>query len=1006
MKIDTQNQMKSARKLAFKLAVSATFTVEPLEESLRFWMQELDWDAEIEFAPYNQVFQQLLDPTSLLSQNQTGINIILIRFEDWQRYETKVASPTDSTERVKANVQDLVTALNSALGKSSIPHLLCFCPASPEVENQDSQRLEFEKMEAQMVAELSSFGNLYFLRSQDLAAYPVDNYYDPQRDQLGHIPFTPTFFTALGTAIARKLYAVKSPPHKVIVLDCDNTLWKGVVGEDGVDGIEFLPPWKALQTFMVEQQKAGMILCLCSKNNEPDVVEVFDKRSDLILKREHLVAWRINWLPKSENIKSLAAELNLGLDSFIFIDDNPVECAEVQASCPEVLSLKLPIDGDIVQFLHHVWAFDHLKVTAEDQKRTTLYQQNVERTRFQQQTTSIEDFLAGLQLNIEITEPTPDQYSRVAQLTQRTNQFNCTTIRRSEADIQALAEVGLECRMVKVSDRFGDYGIVGVMIFGTSDHTLKVDSFLLSCRVLGRGVEHRMLNHLGEVAKAQNCSGVSLPYIQTKKNLPALNFLEGVGADYKQPTDNGFLFNFPVEIAEKLGYNPVSQTTASTTQDTQKTTISANRDQVHLRKSDRLTRIATELYPPEQVLSQIESQLNQRQLEQPVVQPRTDAENQLAQLWMKLLRVETVGVTDNYFDLGGTSLLAVELFAQIESQWGQKLPLTTLVEAPTVEQLAKVLNAPNHALVRESVVRLHDGEVEPPLFLIHDGDGETLLYRNLARRLQPPRRVYGIQPYSREGVPMLHTRISDMAAYYIEQIRQVQPQGPYLLGGMCAGGVLSFEMAQQLQRQGQSVDMIAILDAADVEAPLRVGRIAQERLSNFSQVFAQGQLLKPHQRLLLITNKVQQKVTNLVRYEVQSKVDRFWTQLQMQLLRFYLDRGLSLPQFLKNLSVRKVYVFAESEYVPPAQFNGEVVLFRATQGQGNDQPFINVYSDPLLGWEKRATQGVKLYEVPGGHSSMLQEPHVKVLAQKMQAHLDQKLTEVSTSEEMLTSVRQ
>ncbi len=382
MKIDTQNQMKSSRKLSVKLAISATFTVEPLEESLRFWMQELDGDAEIEFAPYNQVFQQLLDPTSLLSQNQTGINLILIRFEDWQRYET------------------------------------------------------------------------------------------------------------------------------------------------------------------------------------------------------------------------------------------------------------------------------------------------------------------------------------------------------SEADIQALGEAGLACRMLRVSDCFGDYGIVGVMIFGGSANILKVDSFLLSCRVLGRGVEHRMLNHLGEIAKAQNCSSLTLPYIQTKKNLPALNFLQGVGADYQQPNPDGFLFDFPVEIATTLGYNPVIDPTTSTAQDTQKTAISSNSDQVHLRKSDRLIRISTELYQPEQVLNQIESQLHQRQLEQPVVQPRPDAKYQLAQLWMKLLRVETVGITNNYFDLGGTSLLAVELFAQIESQWGH-----------------------------------------------------------------------------------------------------------------------------------------------------------------------------------MITNKVRQKVTNLVSYEVQSKVDRFWTQLQMRLLRLYLDRKLSRPQFLKNIAV-------------------------------------------------------------------------------------------------------
>ena len=153
----------------------------------------------------------------------------------------------------------------------------------------------------------------------------------------------------------------------------------------------------------------GFLLCLCSKNDESDVLEVFDQRPDMLLKRDHLVSWRINWQPKSQNIRSLAQELNLGLDSFIFLDDNPVECAEVRAGCPEVLTLRLPIDGDIDGFLEHVWAFDRLRVTSEDQQRTAMYKQEAERARFQKQARPIDEFLAGLDLQITISEPAPSR---------------------------------------------------------------------------------------------------------------------------------------------------------------------------------------------------------------------------------------------------------------------------------------------------------------------------------------------------------------------------------------------------------------------------------------------------------------------------------------------------------------------------------------------------------------------------------------------------------------------
>src|SRR6185437_3995515 len=179
---------------------------------------------------------------------------------------------------------------------------------------------------------------------------------------------------------------------------------------------------------------------VCSKNSEEDVREVFAQRLDMPLRHEHFAAWRVNWLPKSENIKSIAQELNLGLDSFIFVDDNPVECAEVEANCPDVLTLQLPENPEeIPQFLKHCWAFDVQKVTAEDARRGEMYRESRQREQLRTQAGSLAEFIAGLNLKIQITPMAPEQLSRVAQLTQRTNQFNLTTIRRTEAEIQQLA---------------------------------------------------------------------------------------------------------------------------------------------------------------------------------------------------------------------------------------------------------------------------------------------------------------------------------------------------------------------------------------------------------------------------------------------------------------------------------------------------------------------------------------------------------------------------------------
>jgi HAD superfamily phosphatase (TIGR01681 family) len=334
-------------------------------------MNELELPAGIEFAPYNQVFQQLLTPSSLLGRNASGLNVVLIRFEDWQKGN---AAP----EQVAT---ELLAAVKAAAAHSSTPFLICVCPPSEAAAADPARVRTFACIEKNLEAEFTALSGVYWLGTTSLAAmYPVKDYYDKSGDELGHVPYTPVFFVALATVIARHFHALNRPAHKVIVLDCDQTLWSGVCAEDGPRGIRLDPARKALQEFMRAQHDAGMLLCLCSKNQETDVLDVFSHRLEMPLRREHFSACRLNWRPKSENLKSLAAELQLGLDSFVLVDDNPLECAEVEANCPEVLTLQLPENIDRVpQFLKHCWVFDHLKLTAEDRRRNQLYRQERKR---------------------------------------------------------------------------------------------------------------------------------------------------------------------------------------------------------------------------------------------------------------------------------------------------------------------------------------------------------------------------------------------------------------------------------------------------------------------------------------------------------------------------------------------------------------------------------------------------------------------------------------------------
>lgn len=606
------------------------------------------------------------------------------------------------------NVDHLIMAAKVMAERSATPHLVGICPPSPDTKVDTGMIAVFAEAEKRLEAELDTIGNLYFMNSAAVTElYPVENYYDAYSDRLGHIPYTPEFFGALGTTLVRKYEALRRPPYKVIVLDCDNTLWGGVAGEDGPAGLHIDENFKALQSAMLSQIENGLVLCLCSKNVESDVWAVFEQRDDMVLKREHIVAARINWEPKSQNIRSLAEELQLGLDSFIFIDDNPVEIAEVQVNCPEVLTLQLPAEVETMPtYLKHWWAFDHLKATAEDKKRTAMYRQNAERQRFQDDSMTLTDFLAGLNLQIDISAMAVDNLDRVSQLTQRTNQFNFTTIRRSAGEIQGLVQSeDLHCLVVQVSDRFGDYGLVGAMLYRFADQAVMVDTFLLSCRVLGRGVEHAMLARMGHIAREQGLSGVDVEYRPTPKNQPALKFIESVGKAYKSASNDGYRFSFPAAEAANISYNPEGPDAAAQAVAEQVEAVAVNSNAKSSKDiTDRFSRIAASLFGTDQILKGIETQpVKERpQVDSVYVAPDSTLERSIAKVWQGVLGIDQVGIHDNFFEMGGTSLIGVRLIAQLRNELSVEMSIVDLFESPTIHMMKGMLsNGNDQAATRE-----------------------------------------------------------------------------------------------------------------------------------------------------------------------------------------------------------------------------------------------------------------------------------------------------------------
>lgn len=502
--------------------IASTYIADVLSSSLNIILQKF-CDQQVCFH-YNQIFQQALLPNSEFNENINGLNVILIRGAD-------LFSPGKDNNRM---ITDLAIALNSLQKTMRVPLLILFTPTQTSTIEEKKY---YSTLENNLKLAIEPNVNTTFVSSEEmqtLSKLPL--LFDNLTEKYGHIPYTMNFYDSLAIFIARKYSLLTRKLYKVIVLDCDGTLWNGIIEEDGIDGLAINGEYLALQQFMVGLFRAGFLLCLCSKNSEESVLNVFKERKEMALDIDkHICSYRINWLPKSANIQSLADELNLGLASFIFIDDNNIECAEVKAALPEVLVIHLPAikskkEDSIsrLDYLQNIWAFDVNSKSSEDEKRTEFYKQNRLRHALKSQSTSYKTFLSSLKIKTNIRKATLKDLERIIQLSQRTNQFNLfpNAISDIEFNERVIQQKSSGCLIIEVSDKYGDYGVVGVVAYDLTNDELVIRSFFLSCRILGREIEYTVINYLAMIAEKYNKKGIRLLFKITDKNIPGIGFLQ------------------------------------------------------------------------------------------------------------------------------------------------------------------------------------------------------------------------------------------------------------------------------------------------------------------------------------------------------------------------------------------------------------------------------------------------------------------------------------------------
>ncbi len=542
---------KKENKDSYRIAIISTFTTTGLSAVLQTLCHEIDIPVTIYETPYAQYMQEILNPKSNLYTYKPDIifflsdpKTIIPEFSDCLVSKKTTAQPINAFKHL--------SNLLMMLQKHTDAHIVCTNFTPPPVNYLGVFSLDYKQNPSSIVHDINR--RLVKLSQKnsrihiyDLSLFFMTHGYEQAHDTklyfLGDYYIAPSMLPQLAYELMGYIKAIKGKGRKCIVLDLDNTLWGGVIGEDGIAGIKLgpTPPGNAyvhFQKILLTLYARGIILAINSANNYDDAMEVFEKHPHMILKKEHFAATAINWQNKSDNMQTLAKELNIGLDSMIFVDDDPKKRLLMEKMLPQVQTLAMPSDpSHYANALLSLNDFSPINLTKEDFSRGEKYYTQAKRRSIQKTSTNIDEYLKNLAIKVDFTPIDTFSIPRIAQLTQRTNQFNMTTRRYTEIDIEKFAkDKKIILYAAEVIDRFGSYGICAILIGKKSEKNLTIDTFLMSCRVLGMNIEQTLLHQLTIDAQKSGLTYIEGEFIPTAKNKPAQDVYKNAG--FKKVSQN------------------------------------------------------------------------------------------------------------------------------------------------------------------------------------------------------------------------------------------------------------------------------------------------------------------------------------------------------------------------------------------------------------------------------------------------------------------------------------
>ncbi|MEO3404310.1 HAD-IIIC family phosphatase [Mucilaginibacter sp. CAU 1740] len=514
-----------------KVALLADSASQFINTAIRGYGVELGLKLELYEADYNQIEQQVYDPTSELYAFAPSYIVIIQSTEHLLHSFYKEDNRAGFANEVIAKTADLYTTLSQRLKTQVI--INTYVEINDQVfgsyaaKTKTSFLYQLRKLNLGLMDLAVENTGLHITDLASLSSFKgYQNTFDTKMYINADMVFGIDFLPAIGQSISQIIASTLGKSKKCLVLDLDNTLWGGVIGDDGMENIMIgsLGMGKAftqLQLWCRELKNRGIILAVCSKNTLEIAQEPFISHPDMVLKLDDISLFVANWENKVDNIRYIQQVLNIGMDSMVFLDDNPFEREMVKSAIPELTVPSLPDDpADYMLFLRELNLFDTASFTEDDKDRTEQYRQQAQRTSLQNNFANEADYLASLDMHSRVNAVDKFTLPRVAQLTLRSNQFNLRTIRYNDADITEISNSKDHFTLTfNLEDKFGDNGLIAVIILKkTTEDNLFIDTWIMSCRVLKRGMENFTLNNIVQVARDNGFGKIVGEYLPTKKN--------------------------------------------------------------------------------------------------------------------------------------------------------------------------------------------------------------------------------------------------------------------------------------------------------------------------------------------------------------------------------------------------------------------------------------------------------------------------------------------------------